>query len=74
MFCLLSGCTLKKIYYPAYTGYDAFGRPSTVYDYYYVDIDDPKNAKYRDDRGDIIIQETPEKNSGCGCKWCWLHS
>ena len=58
MFCLLSGCTLKKIYYPAYVGYDMYGRPVQVYDYYVVDIDDPKNAKYR------------TEEDGCSCTDC----
>ena len=77
MMCLLSGCTLKKVYYPAYAGYDIFGRPVTVYDYYYVDLDNPKSARHANPyiiQQPVIIQETvpqqqqPKQNLDCNCK------
>ena len=77
MMCLLSGCTLKKVYYPAYAGYDVFGRPVTVYDYYYVDLDNPESARHANPyiiQQPVIIQETvpqqqqPKQNLDCNCK------
>ena len=77
MMCLLSGCTLKKVYYPAYAGYDVFGRPVTVYDYYYVDLDNPESARHANPyiiQQPVIIQETvpqqqqPKQNWDCNCK------
>ena len=67
MFCLLSGCTLKKVYYPAYSGYDVYGRPVIVYDYYYVNLDDPKSARHAQP---YIVQQpavVEEKTSECTC-------
>jgi hypothetical protein len=78
MFCLLSGCTLKRVYYPAYVvGYDMYGNPIYYYDYYYVNLDDPNSAKnaqpyiiQQPPVQQIVVQQTPqqtqqtEKNSG----------
>lgn len=75
MMCLLSGCTLKKVYYPAYTGYDVFGRPVTVYDYYYVNLDDPNSARHAQPyiiQQPVIVQEVKveekkDKSWDCNC-------
>ena len=67
MMCLLSGCTLKRVYYPAFTSYDMYGRPVVVYDYYYVNLDDPKSARH----ANPYIVEQPvvleQKPSDCAC-------
>jgi len=76
MFCLLSGCTLKKVYYPAYTTYDIYGRPVIAYDYYYVDLDNPESARHANPyiiQQPVVVQETvqqkqPKENWDCNCK------
>jgi len=57
MMCLLTGCTLKRVYYPAYVvGYDMCGNPVYYYDYYYVNLDDPNSAK---NAQPFIVQQPP---------------
>ena len=76
MFCLLSGCTLKRVYYPAYVvGYDMYGNPIYYYDYYYVNLDDPNSAKNAQPyiiQQPVIVEKTvveqQKQNQDCNCK------
>ena len=72
LFCLMSGCTLKKVYYPAYTTYDMYGRPAIAYDYYYVDLDNPESARHANPyiiQQPVVVQQQPQQqqNWDCNC-------